>query len=218
MANTPQATGWQTTPAEELDRIRRKYQPQTTPAPSVDGASLQSGGYVPGRPQNWSPAGLPMVNPSAPMTTAPTPRPAMGGMPGLSGAAGPTGDRGMESAQPPSPGSNPVSGPSAPSGPSIIDTAPKAVMPNPAENATQRWMKPRDLSPQRRYFWSTGLVDARATPSERNAPTDFDSTFGPNRSHMGKPAVTWTERQASNAAGQASAATQRKLPPGWESF
>lgn len=71
----------------------------------------------------------------------------------------------------------------------------------------------KDLSPQRRYFWSTGLVDARPTQAPGNARTDFDATFGPNRAHMGSRGTTWAQRQANNAKGIADARELRGLSP-----
>jgi len=77
---------------------------------------------------------------------------------------------------PPAPtGATGVSGDAGDSGQSIIDTAPRAVytppksggMAAPAQNSLQRWQQAgqeqdgmRPLSDQRRYFWSTGHIDA----------------------------------------------------------
>lgn len=76
----------------------------------------------------------------------------------------------------------------------------------------------RGISPQRRYFWATGLVDARATQSPANTadramPVDWERIFGSNRQHMGKRGTTWEERQASNNRGIANARELRGLAP-----
>lgn len=86
----------------------------------------------------------------------------------------------------------------------------------PAGNATQRWQSP--VSPQRRYFWATGRIDARATQSSRNTTTDFDSTFGPDRTHMGSAGTTWDQRQANNQDGVTAAVQQRDLPDSWAPY
>lgn len=101
-------------------------------------------------------------------TDTPTPT-GMGGIPSLSGLST----------------SNPY--------PSIIDTAPKAIapagndnVPTQPQNAQQRWEggsqqngNPlRPISPQRRFFWATGQIDAHATqaPADANRqPVTFNN-------------------------------------------
>lgn len=90
----------------------------------------------------------------------------------------------------------------------------------PSQNAMQKQQAAaeepegiRGISPQRRYFWATGRVDARPTQSPRNAPTDFDATFGPNRQHMGGMPVTWEARQAINRNAVADVRALRGLSP-----
>jgi len=112
-------------------------------------------------------------NPMWNIQTAPTATlPVQGGVP-MAGAAGPSGPLGTE--------------------PSIIDTAPKATYtppqssmapPSPPQNSMQRWQQqaqngPKPLSDQRRYFWATGHIDARARPSPQNsspAPVQFKNS------------------------------------------
>lgn len=99
----------------------------------------------------------------------------------LAGLRGPTGPSG------PSTSASPVSAGGfypgqQPSGPSILDTAPKALM--PSGNAQQRWQAPekddgtglKPLSDARRYFWATGQVDARA-PQAANSYSPQPVTF-----------------------------------------
>lgn len=86
----------------------------------------------------------------------------------------------------------------------------------PPGNATQRWQNP--ITPQRRYFWATGRVDGRATQSPRNTPTNFDSTFGADRAHMGNAGTTWQQRQDNNNAGVAAVVAQRGLPDSWSPY
>lgn len=87
----------------------------------------------------------------------------------------------------------------------------------PSQNAMQRQQEEaqqggtRTISPARRFFWSTGLIDGSAPLSPRSAPTDFDATFGAGAPHMGKPSTTWEERQAQNRQKIADAKDQRGL-------
>lgn len=90
----------------------------------------------------------------------------------------------------------------------------------PSQNAMQRHQAEaeepdnmRGISPQRRFFWATGRVDARAPLSPRSAPTDFEATFGTNRQHMGGMPVTWQQRQQVNQQGVADARALRGLSP-----
>ena len=77
----------------------------------------------------------------------------------------------------------------------------------------------REISPQRRYFWSTGRIDARPTDSPRNARTDFDATFGPDAAGMpNRPSTTWQERQFSNQAKQNRIVADRGLPDNWSAY
>lgn len=136
------------------------------------------------------------------------------------GATGPTGPAGLPQmggfSNSETPGASPA--PSTPSG----GWGGMPVRP-PSENSMQRAQteaegqneqaQMRSLSPQRRYFWSTGRVDARAAQAPQNARTDFDSTFGPDRAHMGTPGTTWAQRQASNERGISNARELRGLSP-----
>lgn len=88
----------------------------------------------------------------------------------------------------------------------------------PSQNSMQRHQAEaqddmKGISPQRRFFWATGRVDARAPLSPRSAPTDFESTFGTNRQHMGGMPVTWQQRQQSNQQGIADVRALRGLSP-----
>lgn len=94
--------------------------------------------------------------------------PAYGGAP-IAGAAGPSGSVGISA-----PSGNP-DGPQTPFV-SALDTAPKATMgvPSPPQNAMQRWQSQSSpqssnmpaISPQKRYFWATGSIDAHATAAD----------------------------------------------------
>lgn len=183
------AGGYQT---GDPSAIARRYQTKGTWRDDPSGYGWQGEKTYPGRGPGYWPAPSEGAPPRLPQ----------------SGAAGPAGSPAPES--------------------SAVDTAPRAVMPSgggvtpPEGNAAQRWQAggsdTQDISPQRRFFWATGLVDARATPAPQNAPTDFDSTFGPNRTHMGSAGTTWQDRQASNDAGVANAVKQRGLPSDWAPY
>lgn len=92
----------------------------------------------------------------------------------------------------------------------------------PPGNATQRWTSKEDWTAaggSSRTFNRANVargvrsaIDARATPAPQNARTDFNSTFGPGRAHMGNTGTTWEQRQANNQAGVQSASEQRGLP------
>lgn len=119
----------------------------------------------------------------------------------LAGATGPNGSSG-----PATSGSAVASTPNSAGGfyphpSSILDTAPKAVMPTgggigPQGNAQQRWRSGQDddgtglkpLSDSRRFFWATGGIDARAPQAnpQANKGAVQPVTFN-NSSQVGNP-------------------------------
>ncbi len=143
--------------------------------------------------------------------------PTMGGFPvSPTGAAGPAGP---ESAGTPDPLSTIPGDFPSPSGDTANAFQHTSSIGQPTTgNAMQRHQdeaaKPpemRPISSARRFFWGTGLIDARAPLSPRSAPTDFESTFGAGASHMGTPGTTWDQRQQSNQQHIADATAQRGL-------
>lgn len=170
---------------------------------------------TPGQGMMASYGGFPVgYSPTAPTT----PRPTAGGFP-VAGAAGPTGD--------PAPTGN---GYDAAPSPIMDDPSTMARMPGtpgigaPGKNAMQRQQEEaeqpagvRGLSPQRRSFWATGLIDARATSSPRNRLTNWEDTFGTGASHMGSRGTTWQERQQSNQQKIADVKKQRGLDD-WQPY
>lgn len=125
------------------------------------------------------------------------------------GATGDLGSAGMEDSTTPSP---------ALTDPSTMAKMPSAP-PAPAQNALQRQQAEAEqtssglppMSPQRRYFWSTGLIDARATQSPRNRLTNWDETFGAGATHMGSAPQTWEQRQQINRRKIQQVTQQRGL-------
>lgn len=155
---------------------RRPTPTPTPPNPLYDASS--PGWHGPTStvsPGNYStPYGTASVsNPMWNIYNAPTakmPTPANGGAAGPDGPAGITGPTSAE--------------------PSAIDTAPKATLtpgaPTPPQNSMQRWSEQnsqpqgiRPISDQRRYFWSTRHIDARAPVSPQQsspAPVKFKNS------------------------------------------
>lgn len=77
----------------------------------------------------------------------------------------------------------------------------------------------RGISPQRRYHWATGRIDARPTQSPNNTAGQlipnpkWDEFFGPNATHMGSKGTTWEERQQRNQQNVATVRELRGLSP-----
>ncbi len=211
------------TDAERMDFNRRLYAPggyQLGPVPPVTPVTTPNinagGGFMTGNPlaiqnQYQTPGTF------ASSTGMPTPlgTPMQGGFP-VAGAAGPTGPTGPGmSHSHTSPGSADAGG----FGQDVMvhsyegeaGTTPPA---NSLQQHQQEAATPSDLRPissARRFFWGTGLVDARAPLSSRSAPTDFGATFGAGATHMGSVGTTWDERQAQNQQHIADASNQRGL-------
>ncbi len=209
-----------TSNAERMDFNRRLYAPGTaqigpaprpTPAPGTPTVNL-GGGFQSGVPSVTSPYQTPGT--FAGFSGAP---PTMGGFPvSPTGAAGPVGP---ESAGPADPLSTDPSAFPPPTGDTANASPHTSSIGQPTTgNAMQRHQdeaaKPpemRPISSARRFFWGTGLIDARAPLSPRSAPTDFGATFGADATHMGTPGTTWEQRQQSNQQHIADATAQRGL-------
>ncbi len=215
-----------TSDAQRMDFNRRLYRPGTaqigpTP-PSTPPAGTPTvnlgGGFMSGVPSVTSPYQTPGT--FAGYSGAP---PTMGGFP-VSPTGGVAGPAGPASAGPPDPLSTDPSAFPPPSGDTENAFPHTASIGQPTSgNAMQRHQdeaaKPpemRPISSARRFFWGTGLIDARAPHSAADAPTNFDATFGAGATHMGTPGTTWEQRQQQNQQHIADATAQRGLD--WSAY
>lgn len=101
------------------------------------------------------------------------------------------------------------------SSPQALRGAFPGLVPNqgPTGNSMQRQQQEAQggISPQRRFFWATGRIDARAPQAQI---PQYKSQLGElNKTMDSRPSVTWAERQAQNQQKITAAREMRGLSP-----